>query len=60
MQHWRDGIAMLDTTADWLLGKGLGRFPQSYYFNAAIEIFPGAIGLKSGTKCRPGAVRSQA
>ena len=28
LQHWRDGIGMLSTPADWLLGKGAGRFPQ--------------------------------
>ena len=42
LQHWRDGIGMLNTTADWLVGKGLGRFPQNYYFNARDRDFPGA------------------
>lgn len=30
MQHWRDGTAMLDTTGEWLLGTGLGRWPADY------------------------------
>lgn len=30
MQHWRDGTAMLDTTGEWLLGTGLGRWPAGY------------------------------
>lgn len=28
--HWQLGINMLTTQADWLLGKGYGRFPANY------------------------------
>ena len=50
LQHWHDGIAMLDTTTDWLVGKGIGRFPQSYSFNVRDRDFPGdyRIGARDG------------
>lgn len=41
LQHWHDGITMLHTPADWLLGKGLGRFPQSYVFDTRDHDVPG-------------------
>ena len=31
LQHWRIGRDMLDSRADWMLGKGLGRFPANYF-----------------------------
>ena len=41
LQHWRDGIGLLTTPTDWMLGKGAGRFPQEYLFNVADREFPG-------------------
>ena len=41
LQHWRDGIGLLRTPADWLLGEGAGRFPQEYMFNGSDREFPG-------------------
>lgn len=41
LQHWRDGIGMLQTSIDWLIGMGAGRFPQNYIFSAGDREFPG-------------------
>jgi hypothetical protein len=41
LQHWRDGIGMLITPADWVLGKGAGSFPKHYLFNVRGRDFPG-------------------
>ncbi|HEX7383779.1 MAG TPA: hypothetical protein VF291_05665, partial [Burkholderiaceae bacterium] len=30
LDHWRRGLDLLDGTDEWLLGKGLGRFPGAY------------------------------
>ena len=42
IQHWRDGLSLLATPADWMLGKGLGRFPNSYFFGAPDAQLPGS------------------
>ncbi|HET9646321.1 MAG TPA: hypothetical protein VFP68_23875, partial [Burkholderiaceae bacterium] len=31
MQHWREGFSYLRSQSEWLLGKGLGRFPAEYF-----------------------------
>jgi hypothetical protein len=48
VQHWQDGVGMLDGTADWFVGKGIGRFPQSYAFNVRDRDFPGDY--RTGTR----------
>jgi hypothetical protein len=30
IEHWQHGIDLLEGPTDWLLGKGLGRFPANY------------------------------
>ncbi len=30
MEHWQQGVDLLESPADWLLGKGLGRLPANY------------------------------
>jgi hypothetical protein len=30
LQHWRNGLGLLQSPADWLFGIGLGRLPASY------------------------------
>ena len=32
LDHWRLGLSLLDGPADWLLGKGVGRFVESYFY----------------------------
>jgi hypothetical protein len=44
-QHWKDGVRMLRSNADWWLGKGLGRFPANYFFSAPDNRFPGSFSL---------------
>ena len=42
LQHWRDGIGMLHTPAQWLLGMGAGRFPEQFMYNLSDGEFPGS------------------
>jgi hypothetical protein len=42
IEHWRQGLGFLSTSADWWLGKGLGRFPKSYFFGAPDATIPGS------------------
>lgn len=51
-QHWREGTRLLQTPADWLLGKGLGRFPARY---AALQPAAGSspdyrLGTEAGNR----------
>jgi hypothetical protein len=32
MAHWRLGLSLLDGQEEWLLGKGTGRFADSYFY----------------------------
>jgi hypothetical protein len=50
IRHWRDGVRLISTPAEWLAGKGLGRFPKSYYFGAPDAGIPGSyrIGSEEG------------
>ncbi len=48
LQHWKDGIRPLEGATDWLLGKGLGRFPANYLFHAPDRSFPGSYYLHRG------------
>lgn len=41
MDHWRAGLNLMESPNDWLLGKGLGRFPPSFFFGAPGNEFPG-------------------
>lgn len=41
LSHWQQGLALLRTDADWWLGKGFGRFPESYYFALDPKEYPG-------------------
>jgi hypothetical protein len=47
VEHWRDGLRLLSTPAEWLVGKGLGRFPKSFYFGAPLTETPGSYGIGS-------------
>jgi hypothetical protein len=39
--HWQLGRSMLNTPADWWLGKGTGRFPDNYFLNGDPQQHPG-------------------
>lgn len=49
LQHWSAGLDLLQTPGDWLFGKGLGRFPVSFYFGAPGNEFPGSYRLERET-----------
>ncbi len=40
--HWTEGIARLRGADDWLLGKGLGRFPATSLFESSDGTVPGS------------------
>ena len=42
LAHWRAALDLLRSSDDWLLGKGLGRFPPSFFFGAPGNEFPGS------------------
>ncbi len=45
-QHWRQGIDMLETPADVMLGKGLGRYIDNYALKAPMDKLPGDYRLR--------------
>jgi len=45
ISHWQEGVGRLRGTHDWLLGKGLGRFPATSLFEAPESEFPGTFHL---------------
>ena len=45
LQHWSAGLDLLQTPGDWLFGQGLGRFPESFFFGAPGNEFPGSYQL---------------
>jgi hypothetical protein len=45
LQHWHNGLALLQSPEDWWLGKGMGRFPSSFFFGAPGNEFPGSYRL---------------
>jgi len=44
--HWRLGTTMLQTPADWWLGKGAGRFPANHFLVGDPKEHPGDYRLK--------------
>jgi hypothetical protein len=45
MHHWKSSIGLLHGSRDWLLGKGTGRYPASYYFGSPEIDMPGSSHL---------------
>lgn len=41
--HWTEGIGRLRSADDWLLGKGLGRFPATSLFESGDGTVPGSF-----------------
>lgn len=35
--HWKGGISWLDSDTEWAIGKGLGRFPETFYWRGPAE-----------------------
>ncbi len=50
LAHWRHGLEALVTPAEWLLGKGLGRFPSTQLIGGQTTEHPGdyRLGIESG------------
>lgn len=46
VEHWRRGIQLLQTPADWVFGKGLGRLPALYAQIGPETEFSGSIRLE--------------
>jgi hypothetical protein len=42
LHHWQAALKLLKTPNDWLFGKGLGRFPPSFFFGAPGNEYPGS------------------
>ena len=45
LAHWQQGLSLLETPADWVLGTGLGRLPSHYAATASGGEFPGSVEL---------------
>ena len=43
LQHWREGLSLLRTPSEFLLGRGLGRFPANYSRAVAGRGLPGHL-----------------
>ncbi|SFC73145.1 hypothetical protein SAMN05216344_13613 [Polaromonas sp. OV174] len=43
VDHWQHGLDLLDGPTDWLLGKGLGRFPANYAAKVVQGEFSGGV-----------------
>ena len=48
MAHWERGLSLLQTPADWLLGRGLGRLPALYSASFYEGELSGRVQLKEG------------
>ncbi|CAN5856945.1 hypothetical protein BH11PSE12_BH11PSE12_12690 [soil metagenome] len=47
LAHWQMGREMLNTSSDWFLGKGLGRFPSNYSLVGKIQEHTGDYRIKT-------------
>ena len=45
INHWHNGLAALDTPYDWMIGKGVGRFPEAFFWRTPGAAFPGTFSL---------------
>ena len=43
LEHWHNGLGLLNGPADWLLGLGFGRFPANYSAHAPKGEFSGSV-----------------
>lgn len=47
IKHWQHGVALLHSTPDWWLGRGLGRLPANYSASVQGENFSGDASLRA-------------
>jgi hypothetical protein len=45
VQHWHKGLDLLGSPGDWILGRGLGRFPATNFFGSAEGVVPGGYSV---------------
>jgi hypothetical protein len=45
LAHWHAGLSIFEGRSDWLLGKGLGRFPAAYRQRATQSYYPGRFAV---------------
>ncbi|MEF8766610.1 MAG: hypothetical protein ABTS16_16760 [Candidatus Accumulibacter phosphatis] len=43
VQHWQEGLSLLRAPSEWLLGRGLGRFPANYSQTVPGRALPGRL-----------------
>ena len=43
MKHWSASLDVLAWPADWVFGKGLGRYPASYFYHVPDTGLPGSF-----------------
>ncbi|MCU0694502.1 MAG: hypothetical protein MUF54_24225 [Polyangiaceae bacterium] len=46
LQHWTASLGVMGGAADWLLGKGVGRYPASYFYHVPDTQLPGSYSWK--------------
>jgi hypothetical protein len=46
MKHWSASLDVLAWPADWVFGKGLGRYPASYFYHVPDTGLPGSYAWK--------------
>jgi hypothetical protein len=46
-QHWETSLNLLKTPTDWLLGRGVGSFPKSYWLGAPERMVPGTMAFRN-------------
>ncbi len=46
LTHWKEGLALLDTPADWAFGQGLGRYPSHHLLAHSGTDAPGDYRLR--------------
>lgn len=47
IQHWHEGIGLLDGPSQWLLGRGSGRFPGGYSDRYPSHTLPAAFSIRN-------------
>lgn len=44
-KHWRDSVAWLESDLDWVIGKGVGRYPETFLWRSTTEEAPGTYAI---------------
>lgn len=41
--HWHEAAGWLDSSTEWLIGKGIGRYPSEYFWHGPAPTVPGSF-----------------